>query len=58
MLRDVARQLDTEVSGQLIRPILKGQAVQKKVLYDWLFPEDGTDDLSRNVGNHVPTYTT
>ena len=39
----------TEVSGQPIRDIFKGQAV-------FLTREDETDRLSRNVDNQLPTY--
>jgi hypothetical protein len=41
MLRSVDRQLDTDVSGQPIGPILRFRHL-----------EDGADRLSRNVGNH------
>jgi hypothetical protein len=33
-----------------------GQAVQKKLFFDCLNFEDGTDKLSRNVVNEVPIY--
>jgi hypothetical protein len=39
----------TDVSGQPIGPIFKSQAVQ---YLDCLILEDGTDRLSRNVGNY------
>jgi len=44
MLSSVFWQLLTDVSGQPIGPILKGQAVQ----------EDGTDKLSLNVVMQLP----
>jgi len=48
MLRSVNWQLDTDVSGQTINPIFEGQAVHNLTL------EDGTDNLSRNVGKCLP----
>ena len=40
----------TDVSGQPIGPIFKGQAVLKRLHKDCLTLEDRTDRLSRNVG--------
>jgi hypothetical protein len=45
----------TDVSGQHIRSILKGQSALFSFL-DCLYFEDGTDMLLRNVDKHVPTY--
>ena len=42
----------TDVSGESISPIFKGQAVQE----DLLNFEDGTDMLFQNFGNQLPTY--
>jgi hypothetical protein len=42
----------TDVSGQRIGPILKGQEAQEYLYF--LTLEDGTDTLSRNVGKVVP----
>jgi hypothetical protein len=50
MLRCVTLWLSTDVSGRHTGPIFKGQEVR-----DYLI-QDGTDILSRNVGNHLPTY--
>jgi len=47
MLRSVNWQLVTDVSGQTINPICKGQAVHSFSL------EDGTDNLSRHVGKYL-----
>jgi hypothetical protein len=44
----------TDVSGQPIGPILKGQAVQE----DCFSLEDVTDILSQNVGNKLSIYAT
>ena len=41
------REIITDVSGQLITPIFKGRTVQEYCLT----VEDGTDNLSRDVGN-------
>ena len=49
-LRSVQRQFRTDVSGQPIGPIFKGQAVQD----NYLTLEDGTDRFSRNVGAELP----
>jgi len=46
MLNGVDWYLDIDVAGQLISPILKGEAF----LLDCL-ALDGTDRLSQNVGN-------
>ena len=46
MLRSVDWKLLTDVSGQSIGPIFKGQAVQE----DALTLEDGIGVLSRNFG--------
>jgi hypothetical protein len=43
----------TDVSGQPIGPVFKGQTVLHLVL---LYLEEGTDSLSRNVGNKIPFY--
>ena len=48
MLRSVNWQLVTDISGQIINPIFKGQAIHSLTL------EDGTDNLSRNVGKYLP----
>ena len=40
-------RLVTDVSGQPLTPIFKGNSIQ----------EDGTDMLSWNVGTKLPTYT-
>jgi hypothetical protein len=46
----------TDVSGQPLGPIFKGQEVQEENLFflDFLTLEDGTDRLSRNVGKGLP----
>ena len=45
------RMVVTDVLGQPIGPIFKVRTVQK----DFLTPEDGSDRLSRNVGNYHST---
>jgi hypothetical protein len=50
MLRRVDWYLVTDVSGQLIGPIFKGQAV-KEGFVDCLSLEDKADRFSRNVGD-------
>jgi len=45
MLRSVDRSLLADISGPPIGPVFKGKAVL----------EDGTDRLSRNVGNYQST---
>jgi len=47
MLHSVDWWLVTDVSGEHIDPIFRGQGVQE----DCLTLEDGTERLSRNVGN-------
>jgi len=42
----------TDVAGQPIIPILKGQAIRQE---DCSALEDGTDWLSRNVGSKLQT---
>jgi hypothetical protein len=42
----------TDISGQPIGLICKGQAVQD----DCLAPVNGNDRSSRNVGNKLPIY--
>ena len=46
----------TDVSGQLICHMFKGQETQEGFSLDFLTPEDGIDKLSRNVGKALP-YT-
>jgi hypothetical protein len=58
-----------DVSGQPVGPTLKGQALQEECRKDSitqlcgesrgerLFLTDGTDRLSRNVGNQLPIHT-
>jgi hypothetical protein len=43
----------TDVSGQPIGPIFKGQEVQLSA-WDFLTIEEGTDRLSLNVGTELP----
>jgi hypothetical protein len=50
----VGWQLDTDVSGQNIGPILKGQAVKQEFFSGFLALEDETD-MPRNVGKHLYT---
>jgi hypothetical protein len=45
MLRSIDWQLLTDVSGQPIDTIFRGQAVQEEFFLDCLNPEDGTDRL-------------
>jgi hypothetical protein len=52
-LCSVEWQSFTDVSGQRISPILKGQEVQ-----GFLTLEDGTDRLYRNVGKGLPPDAT
>lgn len=49
MLRSLGLWLRNDVSGQHMGPIFMGQEVR-----DYLI-QDGTDILSRNVGNRLPT---
>jgi hypothetical protein len=49
MLRSVGWQLFTDVWGQLIDPVFKGQTVQKEFFFDFLDLEDGANTMSRNV---------
>jgi hypothetical protein len=42
----------TDVSGQHVGSICKGQPVQEECMT----VNDGTDVLSGNVGNQLPTY--
>ena len=44
----------TDVTGQLVAALLKGQAV-KPFFFDRLTRVDGTDMLPRKVGNQQPT---
>jgi hypothetical protein len=55
ILRRVEWYFFTDVSGQRIGPIFKGQEVQEKKFFslDFLALEDGTDTLSRNVGKEL-----
>jgi hypothetical protein len=46
------RAVFTDVLGQRVSPIFKGQEFQEEK--DFLTLEDGTDTLSRNVGKHLP----
>jgi hypothetical protein len=48
--------LITDVSGQLIRSIFKGQAVKKKFFLDGLIHKHGIGTMSRNVGNQLAIY--
>jgi hypothetical protein len=48
LLRSVSQVMFTDVSGQPVDPILKGQAI--------LDLENGTDRLFRNVGEQLQTY--
>jgi len=54
VLFDVTRRmlvaLATDVSGQAIGPIFKGQFLDYLNLQEW------ADRLSRNVGNYLQTY--
>lgn len=47
----------TEAAEQLIGPIFNGKAVQffLNCLLDYFSLDDGTDKLSRNGGNKLPT---
>ena len=47
------RLVRTDVSGQHVGPIFKGQAVQEDL--DCVTLEAGTDRLSRNVGTYQST---
>lgn len=57
LFSDVARRILvlTDISGQPICRISKGQAFQEKFFLDCLTLEDGTNRSSRNVGNYQPT---
>jgi hypothetical protein len=45
----------TDVSGQRVDPICKGQEVQEVLFFlAFLLLEDGIDTLSRNVGKGLP----
>ena len=65
ILRSVELRFCTDVSGQTIGPIYKGQAAQEDSQEDWnvsvfldcLTLEDRNDRLSRNVGAKLPIYT-
>jgi hypothetical protein len=54
MLGNVKSQFITDVSGQPIRPIFKGQAL----FLDWLILADMGDGFSRNVSKKLPFYVT
>ena len=60
VLRGLGWWMATDVSGQPIRPVFKGQAVQEgqaDQCFDYLIIEAGIDRLCQNVGNQLPTYT-
>jgi hypothetical protein len=52
ILLGVDGEYHTDVSGQPIGPIFKGQVVF--AFLDYLMLEDGTDRLSRSVGMELP----
>jgi hypothetical protein len=51
ILRSVEWYFHTDVSGQNIGPIFKGQ-----IVLGLFNVEDGTEKLSRNVGTELPLY--
>jgi hypothetical protein len=44
----------TEVSGQHVGPIFKGQAVKGEFFLEYLILDDGTENLYPNVSNKLP----
>ena len=44
----------TDVSGQHVGPIFKGQSVQGELFLERLTLDDGTENLYRNVSNKLP----
>ena len=59
MLRSVGLSLVTDVSGQPVGPIFKGQAAPRELIkqpiFYYLILEYGTHRVYRNVGNNKPT---
>ena len=55
MVHGIGWWLVTDVLGQHIYPIFKGQAVQK--VFDYLTLEDGSNRLSQNISKELPLYT-
>jgi hypothetical protein len=56
VLRGIGWYLVTDVSGQTVGLIFRGVKQSRKERNDCMIVEDGTDGLSRNVGNQVPAY--
>jgi hypothetical protein len=57
VLRSVKWQFFTDVTGQPIGPIFKGQEVPEEFFFDILTFGNGADRLSKNVGTELLLYT-
>jgi hypothetical protein len=56
---NITQPILTEVSGQLISPILKSQGIQEEnFLAGYRDPWRGTDRMYRNFSNELQLYTT